>query len=131
MSGGSGVGDVVVVAVAAAVVLKLNSSPDARRSGVGGRGGGGRRHRRRGGGRGIGDVVVAAVVATAAEGWQWWATTYGRWPAMGVFAFFIVFQKSLPRAISALGTRVPSGIHMALGIGPFAGPAVPSALCRE
>jgi hypothetical protein len=37
----------------------------------------------------------------------------------------------LPRAISALGTRVPSGIHMALGIGLFAGPAVPSALCRE
>jgi hypothetical protein len=45
--------------------------------------------------------------------------------------FFIVFQKSLSRAISALGTRVLSGIHMALGIGLFAGPAVPSVLCRE
>jgi hypothetical protein len=52
-------------------------------------------------------------------------------PRRGFLLFFIVFQKSLPRAISALGTRVPSEIHMALGIGPFAGPAVPSALCRE
>jgi hypothetical protein len=79
----------------------------------------------------IGDMVVAVAVATAAEVWWWWATTYGRWARDGVYAFFIVFQKSLPRAISALGTRVPSGIHMALGIGLFAGPAVPSALCRE
>jgi hypothetical protein len=83
-------------------------------------------------GGGIGDVVVAAVVAMAAEVWRWWATTYGRWARNGGFCFFfIVFQKSLSRAISALGTRVPSGIHMALGIGLFAGPAVPSVLCRE
>jgi hypothetical protein len=79
-------------------------------------------------GGGIGDVMVVAVVATTAEVWRWWATTYGRWACDGGLCFFIVFQKSLPRAISALGTRVPSGIHMALGIGLFAGPTVPSAL---
>jgi hypothetical protein len=85
------------------------------------------------GGSGCGDVVVvaAAVVATAAEVRRWWATTYGRWARVVGFGFFIVFQKSLPRAISALGTRVPSGIHLALGIGLFAGAAVPSELCRE
>jgi hypothetical protein len=69
-------------------------------------------------------VVAAAVVATAAEVRRWWAGVMG-------FGFFIVFQNSLPRAISALGTRAPSGIHLALGIGLFAGPAVPSGLCRE
>jgi hypothetical protein len=50
-------------------------------------------------------------------------------PRRGFWVFLIVFQKSLPRAISALGTRAPSGIHLALGIGLFAGPAVPSGLC--
>jgi hypothetical protein len=65
------------------------------------------------GGGGGGDVVVAAVLATAAEVRRWWATTYGRWARVVGFGFFIVFQKSLPRAISTLGTRVPSGIHLA------------------
>jgi hypothetical protein len=83
------------------------------------------------GGFGGGGGVVAVVVAMAAEVRRWWATTYGKWARVVGFGFFIVFQKSLLRAISGLGTRVPSGIHLALGIGLFAGPAVPSALCRE
>jgi hypothetical protein len=56
------------------------------------------------------------VVATAAEVRLWWAMTYGRWARVMGFGFFIVFLKSLPRAISALDTRVPSGIHLALDI---------------
>jgi hypothetical protein len=83
------------------------------------------------GGGGGGNVMAAAVVATTAEVRRWWATMYGRWARVVGFGFFIVFQKSLPRAISALGTRAPSGIHLALGIGLFVGPAVPSGLCRE
>jgi hypothetical protein len=83
------------------------------------------------GGGGGGNVMAAAVVATTAEVRRWWATTYSPWARVVGFRFFIVFQKSLPRAISALGTRAPSGIHLALGIGLFVGPAVPSGLCRE
>jgi hypothetical protein len=67
------------------------------------------------------------VVATGGGGSRRTGGGHASW----VFTFLIVFQKSLPRAISALGTRVPSGIHVALGIGLFAGPTVPSALCRK
>jgi hypothetical protein len=47
------------------------------------------------------------------------------------FWLFFLFQKSLPRAISTLCTRLPRGIDLALGIGLFANPAVSSALFRE
>jgi hypothetical protein len=43
--------------------------------------------------------------------------------------FFCSFQKSLSIAISALGTRVLIGFDVALGIGLFVSPKVPSALC--
>jgi hypothetical protein len=47
------------------------------------------------------------------------------------FDLFLVVFKSLCREYTALGTRVPRVIHLALGTGLCAGPAVPGALCRE
>jgi hypothetical protein len=77
-------------------------------------------------------VVVLVVLVVAAAGV---VETVGQGvrsvdPRRG-FCFFVLFQKSLPRAISALGTHVSRGIDLPLGIWLFAGPAVPSAMCRE
>jgi hypothetical protein len=47
------------------------------------------------------------------------------------FDLFLLFSKVCAESYTALGTRVPRVIHLALGTGLFAGPAVPSALCRE
>jgi hypothetical protein len=87
-------------------------------------------------------VLVVLVTAAAATWWQrrWWPQSRrsgGGGPRLRSagrrhgFWVFYCFQKYLPRAISALGTRALRGIHLALGIGLFAGPAVPSGLCRE
>jgi hypothetical protein len=57
-------------------------------------------------GGGIGDVVVVAVVATAAEVWRWWATTYGRWARDRGFCFFLLFFKSLCLELFLLSVHV-------------------------
>jgi hypothetical protein len=59
----------------------------------------------------------------------------GGQPARGgraaTFSFFNPFQKSLPRAIYASRHICAERIWWALGTELFAGPVVPSALCRE
>jgi hypothetical protein len=84
-----------------------------------------------GGGRWWVVVVLVVLVAAMSASAMWWATTHGWWAHVVGFGFFVVFQKYLPRAISTLSACVPRGVHLALGIGLFAGPAVPSALCQE
>jgi hypothetical protein len=51
--------------------------------------------------------------------------------ASWLLTFFLLFSKVCAESYTALGTRVPRVIHLALGTGLFVGPAVPSALCRE
>jgi hypothetical protein len=73
------------------------------------------------------EVAACVVAATTAEVRRQRATTDGRWAHhVGCFGFFILFQKSLWRAISALGTCVQRGIdvaHPTLGKGGDSGSA--------
>jgi hypothetical protein len=62
---------------------------------------------------------------------RWWATAYGQWVRVVAFDLFLLFSKVCAESYTALGTRVPRVIHLALGTGLCAGPAVPGALCRE
>jgi hypothetical protein len=87
-------------------------------------------------------VVLVVVAAAATWWWRWW------WPrpwrsggggprrtasgsASWLLTFFLLFSKVCAESYTALGTRVPRVIHLALGTGLCAGPAVPGALCRE
>jgi hypothetical protein len=83
-------------------------------------------------------VVVFAGGGGGGGGGWWWCRRRSAgegWARAATFCFFNPFQKSLPRAIYAsrqrCGTDVPRGFGGALGTELFAGPTVPSALCRE
>jgi hypothetical protein len=74
------------------------------------------------------------VVRAAQLGWRRRAIGggggAGRW-ARGAVGFFYLENLSLPRVKWHHGTRVPRASEVALSKEAFAGPAVPSGLCRE
>jgi hypothetical protein len=69
-----------------------------------------------------------AGVAAATDRWGWRC-----WPVgpRDCWDFFYLEKLLLPRAMWPHDTRVPRASEVALGKEPFAGPAVPSGLCRE
>jgi hypothetical protein len=74
------------------------------------------------------------VVRAAQLGW-WWRPIgggggAGRW-APGAVGSFFIWKNFLCREPSGLTARVPRASEVALSKEAFAGPAVPSGLCRE